>query len=65
VSGWKLILGWIACVLLGASAGFSMGWAAWRLGFELLGGAIALAGAGVGGIVMFFIFLSWSVDQRS
>lgn len=65
MSGWKLILVWIACVLLGAAAGFALGWIAWRLGFELLGSAIALVGAGVGGIIMFFAFLNWSEDRRS
>jgi hypothetical protein len=65
MSGWKLILVWIACVLLGAAAGFALGWVAWRLGFELLGSAIALVGAGVGGIIMFFVFLNWSEDRRS
>jgi ABC-type branched-subunit amino acid transport system permease subunit len=65
MSGWKLILVWIACVILGAAAGFALGWVAWRLGFELLGSAIALVGAGVGGIIMFFVFLNWSEDRRS
>lgn len=64
MEGWKLILVWIACVLLGAAAGFAIGWAVWKLGFELIGSAIALAGAGIGGIVMFFVFMNWSENRR-
>jgi hypothetical protein len=64
MSGWKLIVAWIACVLVGAAVGFGIGWIAWELGFELIGSAIALAGAGIGGIVMFFAFMTWS-DNRN
>ena len=65
MEGWKLILAWIVCVLLGAAAGFAIGWVVWRLGFELIGSAIALVGAGVGGIVLFFWFMNWSEDRRN
>jgi hypothetical protein len=65
MQGWKLILAWIAFVLLGAAAGFAIGWVVWKLGFELIGSAIALVGAGVGGIVLFFWFLNWSEDRRA
>jgi hypothetical protein len=65
MQGWKLILAWIACVLLGAAAGFAIGWVVWKLGFELIGSAIAMVGAGVGGIVLFFWFMNWSEDRRT
>lgn len=65
MQGWKLILAWIAFVLLGAAAGFAIGWVVWQLGFELIGSAIAMVGAGVGGIVLFFWFMNWSEDRRA
>ncbi len=65
MEGWKLILAWIACVLLGAIGGFAIGWVIWKLGFELIGSAVALVGAGVGGIVLFFWFMNWSEDRRN
>jgi hypothetical protein len=64
MSGVKLILVWIACVIFGAAAGFLAGWILWKLGFELIGSAVALAGAGVGGIAAFFGFLNWSEDRN-
>lgn len=64
MEGWKLILAWIACVLLGAAAGFGIGYVVWKLGFELIGSAIAMVGAAVGGIVLFFWFMNWSEDRR-
>jgi len=60
---WTLILVWIGCVILGAIAGFAAGWVLWKIGFELIGSAVALVGAGVGGIVMFLWFLQWSEDR--
>ena len=65
MQGWKLILAWIACVLLGAAGGFAIGWVVWKLGFELIGSAIALVGAAVGGIGLFFWFMNWSEDRRT
>lgn len=64
MEGWKLILVWIACVIVGAVVGFGIGWVIWKLGFELIGSAIALAGAGIGGIATFFWFMNWSEDRR-
>jgi hypothetical protein len=60
-----LILVWIVCVLLGAAAGFAAGYLLWILGFELIGSAVALVGAGVGGIGAFLWFLQWSEDRRA
>jgi hypothetical protein len=57
------IVVWILCVILGAIAGFALGWIVWQLGFELIGSAIALVGAGVGGIAAFLAFLAWK-DRR-
>jgi hypothetical protein len=65
LSGWKLILAWIVCVIVGGAVGFAIGWIVWKLGFELIGSAIALAGAGVGGIIMFFAFMNWSDNRQS
>jgi hypothetical protein len=56
----KTIAIWIVCVILGAVAGFVLGWALWKLGFELIGSAVALVGAGFGGIAAFFAYLGWS-----
>jgi ABC-type xylose transport system permease subunit len=64
-SGWTLILVWIGCVIVGAIAGFAAGYLLWRLGFELIGSAVALVGAGLGGILAFFGFLSWSDNRES
>jgi len=58
------ILVWIACVVVGAFVGYLAGYGLWKLGFELIGSAVALVGAGVGGIVVFLALLSWW-DRRS
>jgi hypothetical protein len=65
MDGWKLILAWIAFVLLGAVIGFAIGWVVWKLGFEMIGSAIALVGAGVGGLILFFAFMNWSYGRQS
>jgi hypothetical protein len=62
--GWTLILVWIGCVIVGAAAGFAAGYVLWRLGLELIGSAVAMVGAAVGGILAFFWFLQWSDDRR-
>jgi hypothetical protein len=49
---------WVICVILGAIAGFVIGLVLWALGFELLGSAVALVGAGAGGIMAFLGFLA-------
>jgi Zn-dependent protease with chaperone function len=59
-----LILVWIGCVLVGAAVGYLAGWVLWRLGFELIGSAVALVGAGVGGIVAFLALLNWWDRRR-
>ena len=60
MSGFVLVLVWIGCVLLGALVGFLIGYVLWQLGLELIGSAVALVGAGAGGILAFFGFLAWS-----
>jgi hypothetical protein len=62
---WTLLLVWIGCVLIGAAVGFGIGWVLWQLGLELIGSSVALVGAGVGGIAVFFWFLQWSDDHQS
>lgn len=64
MSGWMLVVVWIVCVLVGAAAGFAAGYVLWKLGFELIGSAVALVGAGVGGIGAFLWFLNWSENRR-
>jgi hypothetical protein len=64
MKGWTLILIWIGCVIVGAAAGFAAGYVLWMIGFELIGSAVAMVGAGVGGILAFFWFLQWSEDRR-
>jgi hypothetical protein len=51
---------WVLCVILGAVAGLVIGGIAWQLGLEVIGSAIALVGAGAGGIIAFLAFLSFS-----
>jgi len=58
------IVVWIVCVLVGAGVGYLAGYGLWKLGFEIIGSAVALVGAGVGGILMFLAVLSWW-DKRS
>jgi hypothetical protein len=58
------IVVWIGCVLLGAAVGFAAGYVLWKLGFELIGSAVALVGAGIGGVLVFMALLSWW-DRRS
>jgi len=55
---------WIVCVLVGAFVGYLAGYGLWKLGFEIIGSAVALVGAGVGGILVFLALLSWW-DRRS
>ena len=64
MSGWKLILVWIACVIIGAIIGFGIGWLLWKAGLELIGSAVALVGAAVGGFVVFFAFMRWQEDRK-
>jgi hypothetical protein len=52
-------------VVVGAVAGYLVGYLLWQLGFELIGSAVALVGAGAGGILAFFGFLSWSERRKS
>jgi hypothetical protein len=49
---------WVLCVILGAIVGLLIGALAWALGFEIIGSAIALVGAGAGGILAFLGFLA-------
>lgn len=64
MSGVGLILVWIACVIVGAVAGFALGYVVWQLGFQLIGSAIALVGAGLGGVIAFLGVLRWSENRR-
>ena len=43
MSGCVLILVWIGCVLVGAAAGYAVGYLVWKLGFELIGSALRLS----------------------
>jgi len=63
VSGWKLIVLWIGCVIVGALVGYLIGMVLWQLGFELLGSAVTLVGAGLGGILVFLALLRWSEER--
>ena len=56
---WVLIAVWVGCVAVGAIVGFLIGYILWQMGFELLGSAASLVGAGVGGIVVFLALLAW------
>lgn len=63
LSGWKLLLIWVACVIIGALVGYAIGWLLWKAGLELIGSAVALVGAGAGGFVVLFFFMRWA-DNR-
>lgn len=64
MSGGKLIALWIGCVIVGALVGYFIGLLLWQLGFELLGSAVTLVGAGLGGILMFLAVLKWNEDRQ-
>ncbi len=64
MQGVKLVLVWILCVLVGVAVGIGAGWLLWELGFVLLGSAVVLVGAGVGGIIAFVAFMNWQ-DRRN
>lgn len=64
MSGGKLIAIWIGCVIVGALVGYLIGYLLWQLGFELLGSAVMLVGAGAGGILAFLAVLKWSEDRQ-
>jgi hypothetical protein len=59
MSGLGLVLIWIGCVILGAFVGYWLGSLLWQAGFELIGSAVALVGAGAGGILAFLGFMQW------
>lgn len=59
-----MVVVWIACVLVGAGLGYLAGWVLWQLGFELIGGAVALVGAAAGGIIILVWLMSSDFGQR-
>lgn len=65
MSGYRLALMAVVGVLLGATAGFMLGWLLLALGFEFLGTAMTLAGGLVGGIAGFMGVLFWSGRRGS
>lgn len=64
MSGWKFILIWMLCVVLGVAIGFGMGWGLWKLGFELIGSAVALVGAGAGGFIVLYAVMRWTENRE-
>ena len=60
MEAFKLICIWCVCVLIGAAAGAAIGYIVWKLGLEIIGSAIALVGAGLGGILAFLWYMQWS-----
>ena len=63
MSGWKFILIWFVCLSLGVAIGFGKGWGLWKLGFELIGSAVALVGAGIGGFIVLYAVMRW-IENR-
>lgn len=59
----KLVALFVVCTFVGALAGYLAGFILWKLGFVLIGSAVALVGAGIGGIVVFLGVLGW-YDRR-
>ena len=64
MSGWKFIAVWIVCVVVGAIAGYALGWLLWKAGLELIGSAVALVGAAIGGFIVFYLFMRWTEERR-
>jgi hypothetical protein len=62
--GLVMVVVWIACVLVGAGLGYLAGWALWKMGFELIGSAVALVGAAAGGIIILVWLMSTDFGQR-
>jgi hypothetical protein len=60
MNGLWMVLIWFGCVIVGAFVGYWLGSLLWQAGFELIGSAVALVGAGVGGILVFFGLMRWS-----
>lgn len=61
--GLGLVLLWFGCVTFGAFVGYWLGSLLWRAGFELIGSAVALVGAGLGGILAFLGVMQWYGDR--
>jgi hypothetical protein len=53
----KLVFIWLGCVAVGAIGGFLIGWIIYQMGFEVIGSSLALAGAGIGGIMVLIAYL--------
>jgi hypothetical protein len=49
---------------VGAAVGYLAGFLLWKAGFELIGSAVAMVGAGGGGIVAFLGFLNWRENRQ-
>lgn len=64
MSGPKFMLVWILSVIAAALIGYGIGWLLWKAGLELIGSAVALLAAAVGGFVVFFLFMRWSEERR-
>jgi len=60
-----ITLVWIGCVIVGAAIGFLAGYVLWKLGFELIGGTVAVVGAYIGGFIVLFGLASWSNNRRT
>ncbi len=58
MEGWRLVVVGIACIIVGGAIGFGVGWVIWKLGFELIGSSVALAGAALGGVLTFLWFMN-------
>jgi uncharacterized membrane protein YeaQ/YmgE (transglycosylase-associated protein family) len=55
---------WIGCVIVGAVVGFLAGYVLWKLGFEVIGSAVAVVGACIGGFIVLAGLASWSNNRR-
>lgn len=60
-----LIVAWVVCVIAGAAVGYLAGFILWQIGFKLIGSAVALVGAAVGGIAAFLALLNWWGDRSA
>ena len=65
MSGWRLFLVWIGCIIGDGIVGFALGFILWQLGFEILGSATALVAGVIGGTMAFFAIYAWTERRQA
>jgi hypothetical protein len=65
MSGCRLVLLWVGCIIAGGVVGFALGYIIWQLGFEMLGAATAMIGSVIGGTMAFFSVYAWTERREA